>query len=98
MIVCRDMEIRYSNTGKNGSKNVEICVNDQWLVATSGGITAAVDSQMANNFNFTVNVLRVLKTSDSLNLMWSLNSTVYNAIIGIKLVNTTYHVQLCSRK
>ena len=80
MIVCRDMEIRYSNTSKNSSRNVEICANDQWLVAISGRITAAVDSQMSNDFNFTVNVLRVLKTSDSVNLMWSLKSTVYSAV------------------
>ena len=43
--------------------------NDQWLVAISGRITV-VDPRMTNNFNFIVNVSRVLSTSTS--LMWSI--------------------------
>ena len=71
------MEIRYSNTSKNGERNVEICANDQWLVAINGGITS-VDSRMTNNFDFTVNVLRVLSTSVS--LMWSQTSKAKDAM------------------
>ena len=80
LLVCRNMEIRFSNTSKNGSRNVEICANDQWLVAISGGITVAADvhSQMSNSFNSTVNVLRVSTTSVS--LMWSQTSTANNAM------------------
>ena len=74
------MEIRFSNISKNGSRNVEVCANDQWLVAISGEITVAADvhSQMSNSFNFTVNVLRVSTTSVS--LMWSQTSTANNAM------------------
>ena len=80
LLVCRNMEIRFSNISKNGSRNVEICANDQWLVAISGGITVAADvhSQMSNSFNFTINVLRVSTTSVS--LMWSQTSTTNNAM------------------
>ena len=80
LLVCRNMEIRFSNTSKNGSRNVEICANDQWLVAISGGITVAADvhSQMSNSFNFTVNVLRVSTTSVS--LTWSQTSTANNSM------------------
>ena len=80
LLVCRNMEIRFFNISMNGSRNVEICANDQWLVAISGGITVAADihSQMSNSFNFTVNVLRVSTTSVS--LTWSQTSTANNSM------------------